>query len=94
MQGGAVEAGKRVADRLLVASPKWKPIYGDLLAEMVPIGWMAPGEEEMTSEELERWMEKFNKERERIDERRRKQKEVRENLKAEVGNVQSIRDEL
>jgi hypothetical protein len=74
MQGGAVEAGKRVADRLLVASPKWKPIYGDLLAEMVPIGWMAPGEEEMTSEELERWMEKFNKERERIDERRRKQK--------------------
>lgn len=94
MEGGVVKAGKRVAERLLVASPKWKPMYRDLLTERVPLGWSLPGEVEMSREELDRWMERSSKDSERRQERRKKQEALVERLKAERHGTGGGKDEL
>lgn len=94
MDGGVVEAGKRVAERLLVASPRWKPMYRSLMTERVPIGWRTPGEEEMTREELDRWMERLDRKRKQRAERTRKQDDMQEKLKVRRDMAQGAKDEL
>ncbi|RKU47928.1 hypothetical protein DL546_009358 [Coniochaeta pulveracea] len=91
---GAVEAGKSVDEERVVASQKWKPWYVGWEMEDVPMEWRAPGEEDMTPEEFDRWMAKFNRQREWGDERKRKQEEIQEKLKAGRDMVWEVKDEL
>jgi hypothetical protein len=94
MEGGVVEDGKQVAESVVAASPNWKPIYRSLDTEDVPIGWLTPGEKEMTPEEALRWLERLQRLLELANERSRKQKEMQEKLKAERVWAQRVKNEL
>lgn len=94
MEGGVVEAGKRVAERLLISSPRWKPMYGSLIMEDISTSWMSKRFEEMTSEESDRFVEKLKNGMELRWERSRKQKELQERLKSEKSQAQDVKDEL
>ncbi|KAB5585726.1 hypothetical protein GE09DRAFT_35211 [Coniochaeta sp. 2T2.1] len=87
MEGRVLKAGQAVADRLLVASPKWKPWYTSLVLTNIPIGWRKPGEPEMTEEESRQLLERLDRQGKRRDERRAKQAAVQQRLKAERDGV-------
>ncbi|KAB5583397.1 hypothetical protein GE09DRAFT_300548 [Coniochaeta sp. 2T2.1] len=91
MEGRVLKAGQAVADRLLVASPKWKPWYSSLISTKIPIGWRKPGEPEMTEEESQQLLERLDRQSKRRDERREKQAAVQQRLKAER---EGVKDEL
>jgi hypothetical protein len=93
LDGGVVEAGKRIAEKALVRSPAWKPFYRDLSTENVPFDWQVPGEKEMTEEEFETWKVKFNAENARREERREKQAKLVDELAAKRKN-EGLKDEL
>ncbi|KAJ9157045.1 hypothetical protein NKR19_g3911 [Coniochaeta hoffmannii] len=94
MDDGVVDVGKQVDPRLVAASPKWRPIYGDLLLEIVPFEWKGEGDRETTSEEAGLLVEKMMRQMELRTERGRKQMEVQKKLNAEKNNAQVGRDEL
>ena len=94
MEDGVVDVGKQVDPRLVAASPKWRPIYGDLVLEIVPFEWKGEGDKEITSEEADLLVEKMKRGMELRTERIKKQNEVQRKLNAEKDNARFVRDEL
>jgi hypothetical protein len=91
---GDLEAGKRVVDERLVDSPRWKPIYRDLMLEDIPMSVTAGRFERMTSEESDRFIENLKKDMELRGERVRRQRDWQDRMKSEREQAKTIKVEL
>lgn len=94
MEGGIEDAGKRVDGRLLASSPRWKPIYRDLITEDIPMSWLSRRYDDMTSEESDHLVAKIKKDMELRLGRSRKQKDLQESLKTKKKQTQGSKNEL
>ena len=83
-EDGRVEAGRRVSTSKLSVSKQWKPIFGPLYSESIPFGWVPPGEEPQTTEDIGADLEAMYQESDRRAERRTKQEEYIRQLKASI----------
>ncbi|KAF2812930.1 uncharacterized protein BDZ99DRAFT_381631 [Mytilinidion resinicola] len=78
---GDIGAGRHVASSKLVGNKKWKPIFRSLMTETIPFSWVDPALPEV---DWEKELKESTEQYERSKERRARQSEYQQVLKAKL----------